>query len=229
MRLFWSRRNLPVYLALPLHAGDLRCDDADSHHDVSPPLVFTSGLWSRTLRGTAPKKGRLGPFPVGSVRSRDAKQKPGDAPTTSSDFYNHPGKPVRVRSAVFCSFKKPYFTQVANKQQLPGDLSAEFRGLRTLSGWLWMQSDINNDNDSFLRVARVASPCWAEGEGRRRGGVGGLLRQNKSLFLVSSKKSTCDWWDSAASGLQLTLPTAMETLSFLKQWRKCRPCKFSHV
>lgn len=30
--------------SLPLHVGDLRCDDANSHHDVSPPLVFTSGL-----------------------------------------------------------------------------------------------------------------------------------------------------------------------------------------
>lgn len=184
MHLFWSRRNLPVYLGPPLHAGDLRCDDANSHHDVSPPLVFTSGLWSRALRGTAPKKGRLDPFPVGSVRSRDAKQEPGDALTTSSDLYNHPGKPVRVRSAVFCSFKKPYFTEVANKQQLPGDLSADFWGLRTLSGWLWMQSDINNDNDSFLRVARVASPCWAEGEGEAAGRGRGALTATKAFFLL---------------------------------------------
>lgn len=28
----------------PLHTGDLRCDDANSRHDVSPPLLFTSGL-----------------------------------------------------------------------------------------------------------------------------------------------------------------------------------------
>lgn len=28
----------------PLHTGDLKCDDANSHHDVSSPLVFTSGL-----------------------------------------------------------------------------------------------------------------------------------------------------------------------------------------
>lgn len=40
----------------------------------------------------------------------------------------------RAFGRFFCSFKKPYFAEVANKQQLPGDLSAEFRGLRTPSG-----------------------------------------------------------------------------------------------
>lgn len=64
------------------------------------------------------------------------------------------------------------------------------------------------------------APCWGEPK---------ALYSNKSRFLVASKTLTYGWWDSTMFRLQLTLPTAMEILSWLKQWRKCRPYKFSHV
>lgn len=85
-----------------------------------------------------------------------------------------------------------------------------------------MQPDINIEMSS----SSFSEPSGGTGEGS---GVTGGSYSNKSLFLVASKNWMCNWWNSVVSVLQLTLPTAMETLSFLKQWRKCRPCKFSHV
>lgn len=53
---FLIPRECSRLLSPPLYAGDLRCDDANSHHDVLPPLVFTSWLWSRAWQGTVPKR-----------------------------------------------------------------------------------------------------------------------------------------------------------------------------
>lgn len=74
---------------LLLHVGDLRGNDTDHHHDISPPLVFKSRLWSHTWQGSTPKTTI---FPVYSrVDARwDTKQEPSDALTTPSNLYNHP-------------------------------------------------------------------------------------------------------------------------------------------
>lgn len=114
---------------------------------------------------------------------------------------------------------------MVNGQQLPSDLSIEF------GGYALCQNDFECNLTSTIKCRLPPCPFSVPSEGRGEtlevvvvGSYG-----NKSLFLVASKNWMSDWWDSVVSALQLTLPTAMETLSFLKQWRKCRPCKFSHV
>lgn len=71
---------------------------ADSHHDVSPLARVYERPFEVAPRGERRQKKEKkrtthGPLPVvpGRVRPRDAKQKPGDAPTASSDLYNPPG------------------------------------------------------------------------------------------------------------------------------------------
>lgn len=130
---------------------------------------------------------------------------------------------ARVCSDVLVS--KSLIYSKTNKQQLRNDLSSWVSGLHTFwnasSNWLWTHADTYSKTDDFLQMAGVHS-CMCV----RRGGGG---YYNKSLFLVASKTVMCNWWDSTLLSLQLTLPTAMEILSLLKQWRKCRPYKFLHV
>lgn len=114
----------------------------------------------------------------------------------------------------------------ANKQQLQGDLSSEFQ-----SYTLFSETFCQNDFEHYLThtAEPVASSKWLGSMLRREGAA------TKSPLLQQKSFSCCvqapDVWLvglHTAFMLLLTLP-AVETLSWLRRWRKCRPYKFSHV